>query len=923
MTRKEKVYKIIREYTMGLAKEDLVGHMRLGLDATAVGKALGILRNNASKELALLARENKLLRIRGKPVLYLDREVLELKLGRPLTLQEKQTGTLCNKPGQIMNCQITAKCFNSLDTIIGGRGSLKGQVEQAKAAILYPPKGLHVFIFGPTGVGKTMFAERMHAFAIETGSIKPEAPFCIFNCADYAENPQLLLSQLFGYTKGAFTGAEKDKAGLVERANQGILLLDEVHRLPAEGQEMLFHLLDKGTYRRLGETEAVRQANVQIIAATTEDPDSYLLKTFIRRIPVVIQIPTLAERPLEERLKLIKRFLRQEAANIRAPIYITPEVLHGLLLYKCPGNVGQLKADIQLICARAFLSFTTGKQDKLILKYKLLPAPIKETLLVENYRKNLENLSINPGMYLKIEPEVQGITAEVFTALKEYYENLERGLRRSVIQNLKREAYNRSLSEIFTKSFEKFLGQSDLQDEEIGSFEEEDLYELLADVWHGLPEDRYRKRAMLIYYLHLNYKQRQNVSTRKLLPSLSSVKLEGKLLDKAAAVNGMLEEELRISLEHWDDVFLGCLLNSLAYGDYTNENLIGILVLAHGQAQATSMLEIANCFLGTNHGRALDMPWGSLLEDVLEQACSMVQAINQGKGVLLLVDMGSFLAFSEIITKKTGVLTRMVEGVNTSLVIQALGKVLQPGMTLDRLVRELEAINPYAHGLELRLQGKSSRPAYILVSCITGHGTAMKLANLLGTLEEIRERNIEVVAVNRYEERWEAYENIIAVVGTVDLKLPGVPFISVEEILTGSGLAKIFRTATRLEKGLEIPLDQGFEEVIASALERFLEFANPLKIYRVLDLAFKSIEEKTGQTFTPNLYLRFMIHCGCMIERLLRNSSLKHNKHNNILKNNEQLAAYIAQSFQIVEESFSIRIPREEYAYIIELVLEN
>ena len=61
-------------------------------------------------------------------------------------------------------------------------------------------------------------------------------PFVTFNCADYFNNPQLLLSQLFGHVKGAFTGADTDKIGLVEKANGGILFLDEVHRLPPDGQ---------------------------------------------------------------------------------------------------------------------------------------------------------------------------------------------------------------------------------------------------------------------------------------------------------------------------------------------------------------------------------------------------------------------------------------------------------------------------------------------------------------------------------------------------------------------------------------------------------------------------------------------------------------------------------------------------------------
>jgi transcriptional regulator with AAA-type ATPase domain len=205
---------------------------------------------------------------------------------------------------------------NCLREIIGYHGSLKNAISQAEAAVLYPPHGLHTLLLGPSGVGKSFFAEAMYNFASSSHHFGKNAPFVIFNCADYVDNPQLLLSQLFGYSKGAFTGANIEKVGLVEKADNGILFLDEVHRLPSEGQEILFYLLDKGKYRRLGETENTRTANVMIIAATTEDPKSSLLLTFRRRIPMIIELPSINNRPINEKYVLIKNFFSQESARV-------------------------------------------------------------------------------------------------------------------------------------------------------------------------------------------------------------------------------------------------------------------------------------------------------------------------------------------------------------------------------------------------------------------------------------------------------------------------------------------------------------------------------------------------------------------------------------------------------------------------------
>lgn len=130
----------------------------------------------------------------------------------------------------------------TFETLVGENASLKVSIQQAKAAILYPPRGLHTIIFGETGTGKSMFAECMYHFAVQSHMLEKAAPFVSFNCADYAQNPQLLFGHIFGIRKGAYIGATEDSPGLIAKADGGILFLDEIHRLPPEGQEMLFYL---------------------------------------------------------------------------------------------------------------------------------------------------------------------------------------------------------------------------------------------------------------------------------------------------------------------------------------------------------------------------------------------------------------------------------------------------------------------------------------------------------------------------------------------------------------------------------------------------------------------------------------------------------------------------------------------------------
>lgn len=120
--------------------------------------------------------------------------------------------------------------------------------------------------------------------------LAPDAPFVSFNCAQYASNPELLAANLFGYVKGAFTGAQSDKAGAFEAANGGMLFLDEVHRTDAQGQEKLF---TGWIVRDLpgGETAQGLPISLRLVFATTEDIHSTFLTTFLRRIPIWLACP--------------------------------------------------------------------------------------------------------------------------------------------------------------------------------------------------------------------------------------------------------------------------------------------------------------------------------------------------------------------------------------------------------------------------------------------------------------------------------------------------------------------------------------------------------------------------------------------------------------------------------------------------------
>ncbi|MFN3466123.1 MAG: sigma-54-dependent transcriptional regulator [Candidatus Brocadiales bacterium] len=231
---------------------------------------------------------------------------------------------------------------HSYEHIIGKSRHIQGVVETIKKVA---PSDSTVLIVGPSGAGKEMVADAIHY-----SSRRCSRPYLKINCASFPEN--LLESELFGYEKGAFTGADRQKKGKFEVAHGGTLFLDEIGDMPLPMQAKLLRVLEKGEFERLGGNEIIK-VNVRFVAATNQNLTKMLHEKrfrsdlFYRLNTVIISLPPLVERG-EDIPLLLDHFLTKFSGEMsKKRPDVSPEAMELILSYPWPGNVRELANAIE------------------------------------------------------------------------------------------------------------------------------------------------------------------------------------------------------------------------------------------------------------------------------------------------------------------------------------------------------------------------------------------------------------------------------------------------------------------------------------------------------------------------------------------------------------------------------------------------
>ncbi|MGX2946589.1 sigma 54-interacting transcriptional regulator [Enterococcus alishanensis] len=925
MKRIDKVYQKLNEIWYTSDETRLI--QEKGSSASELAELLALSRANVSSELNKLVRDEMVVKIKGYPVRYISVEALEeiLHIQWPASRNEIE-----NVDEFIVDNQLKfnhKKNRNPFDLLIGHKASLKKAVSQAKAAVHYPPNGLHMLLLGPTGSGKTFFANKIYQYGIYEQLFDVEAPFISFNCADYYNNPQLLMSQLFGYVRGAFTGADEDHPGLVEQANHGVLLLDEVHRLTPEGQEMLFYFIDNGHFNRMGENGFQREAEVLIVCATTEDPNSNLLGTFQRRIPMTIEIPALIHRSIEERVDLIKFLFENEAKRVKKTFYIDIDVISALVQGVNYGNVGQLKSQIQLVCAQAFLKqLHQGNEIKITLQS--LPEEVRNQWhsSSQNIKKS-EEISSYVDVTTVIYPNKLQESLEEENSGLNIYEVIEDKVNILEKEGISKKDIHQYIMTDLHLYVRNFVNKSTI-DYNLLKFVEPKISELtlrlknIAEAEMGVTFDN-----RFLYYIgmHLDAYFHRETKDKLLSPfDIIEIKKENASEYQVACLfKTEIENRLEISFPEIEVIYLTMLLVSIETLD--EKKKVSVLVVAHGNSTATSMVQVAKDLLGDVPMAALNMPLEVQPEELFAKLVETIKEMNQGRGVLMLVDMGSLATFEEKLIKATKVPIKTIPNVTTSMVLDVARKTNYMDLDLNGIYHSVTKDFLSA----MQLQGLTGgRDKAILAVCTTGQGTAKKLEEMITKVVDSQtDETVRVVTVSSLKMKedipnlLEKYQ-VIASVGTKNPKID-VPYISLENLVDGSGERALRQLLGQYDSSKEVITKDNviIRDLVQDTLNMYLVYLNPHHITDLLMEWIDDLQIKLGRSFPNSLSLKLVVHTAFAFERVLKQSSLDYDEP--LREELVDLLALVGETIAPVEEKLDLNISQDEKTFIAEVLLAD
>ena len=846
----------------------------ISFTAQELGDIFDISRANVSSALNELCKDGELQKTTGRPVRYFASQQVEHE----------------------------EDCFKGF---IGANGSLKNAIKLAKACIMYPEKDLKALISGERGTEGTYFAEKMYEFAISKNLIEKETPFIEINLLNYDSKESVY---------EAFIEV-KEKYGKTLKKYGGFMVINH------------FETVTDEKYKGLMQAAELDKKDTKAITIFSQELSSNS-KDMRKDFAFHINLPSLEERGFEERLEFIELFFKTESEKVHKEIVINSELLRCLLLYKCEGNIQQLKEDIRIGCANAFVR-NAGKDTDTLNVYlsDCNPYVRKGFLQYKDHKDVIEKL-IPENYTYSFAGEYGSKKQETSRTKKQsIYDLIDEKIKELKSRNIPDEDIMTIVSADIESDISNHMSSTDMEydrtalekiiDPQIIEIVDDSVKEASSLFSRVYPTSIFQALCFQIQGLIKHDNTKKRISNEKITEVVEKYPEEYAF---AARLTTKLNKTFNVPINIDDTVLLTIYFidNQSQKRNYAKPS---VLLIMHGKV-ASAIEETIQGLYKTDNIYSYDLLLDQSIDDAYENIKSLCLKIG-GNGILVLYDMGSLKKIMEMISVETGIQMRLLELPMTLLALDAIIK-LDGEESLEDVHKSIlnNGFGSFAKLKDEYERLDKTNKKVIVTLCASGSGSAIQMKQFIE--KHIDLTGIQVVALAASDKKvmldninnYRRNSEILCVVGTYDPGLYDIPFISV---------AKLFNTPVD-KLDLLLTVDPIHDEELVEYkdlyeyLDKQLEYVDIYKIKNTIHKTIKKMMKKT-RILGADEEMGLFLHLACMINRIKSGAELPINVHRDaLLTKNKRAYNDIKDIIIDLEEDAEVIVGDDEIATIIEIL---
>ena len=859
---KERVYEFITTYSLEYEHDEYPR-----FTTNFLSQKLNMQRTNLSSILNQLVNEGKLIKQKGRPVMY-----------------------------QYIN--LSEEAEEVFKRLIGYDQSLKDAVAGAKATILYPKGKPSILITAQRGCGAHYFAETVFEFAVKSGVVKNREALLVFDCKAYQENPDYRQKLLFG---------TEDEVGILNQSEDGMLFINHIDMLPAYERRRLLSTKERGI----------------LICRTDLDVDQEIYHSLQEKTDFEIKLPSLNERSMEERFQLVKAFLCSEIKDIGKNLEMDVNILSALLLYESADNVAGLKKDIHTGCINCYARKGSSKNKFVEILLSDFPPYVRKGLIYsKTHKEELDELVSEQYVYAFTHSTMLKKQAQKNEEKKDIYQSIDDRKKKYKKQEIEEEEIDAyvsiSLKEDFQKYYNELSGKisnRSMLENIIANkmIEHVDLFLKKAEETFQI---KYDEKIMCALCLHMNSalirnESKQRVSNEEIVQMTVSYPQEYQLAQEFILET---EEVFHTRLNVDEIVFV---MMFLLEERVTKKQQVVTLIAMHGDHSAQEVVKTVNILSNENNTYAFNLPLNQNMKEAYEDFKKEIIRIDQGKGIILIYDMGSLRTMAESIAAETNIDIRFVESPITLIGVACSNKASEE--------KGIEEIYGY-------LQENFKTAAYsrnydgsnkIVVITSKSETEAEKIQRFINENMSWNDVKIRRIVAANEGQLYSMIDSIaeegeiVGIVGDYDPLLHQYQFIDVNQLMKSekTNLDDYIQTQNELDK-------TGITETYEYLEENFKEL-DMAKIEVYLDDFMDKVQDLLKVRLDENKKIGLIIHIVCLLDRIRQEYTPSISFiASGVIDKNKEMVPEVKKLLRPIEKEFNVYINDTEIATIITIIRE-